>query len=112
LAMREADAIVAEDVLAALQKALLRFRPRVGEIVTLVYWSHFTDPDRRPVPGFVPGYEIGSLEGPPRENWTLLRLPVGVTIPFWLRFREHEASRLIVTFASSEFETFALASVS
>jgi hypothetical protein len=60
------------------------------------------------VDGFVPGYQIDLVPGPPRANWIRLRLPGIGFVRFWPRFDEREARRLTMAFASAQFGTFAL----
>jgi hypothetical protein len=106
--MFESEAVMAEDVFALLQRRLSEVRPRVGDIVTLGYWSEYREPDGTDVIGFVPGYMVEARKGPPDDSWVLLRLPDGRKLPFWARERKHEAPWLIISVASSAHGTFAL----
>lgn len=63
--MLEADAIMSEEVLALLDRAMRRLQPKPGDFVTLAYFSEFKERDGSPVAEFAPGYSPLIVEGPP-----------------------------------------------
>lgn len=106
--MLEADAIMSEEVLVLLDRAMRRLQPKPGDLVTLAYFSEFKERDGSPVVEFAPGYSPLIVEGPPPDYWSLMRLPNGAKVPFWPRQREHQVRWLIMTIASSAYATFSL----
>jgi hypothetical protein len=109
--MLEAEAILDDEVLAAMREAVRRVAAPAGEILTLRYWSEFREPDGRRVDGFVPGYQIDACEGRPTGNWVRLRVRGIGFILFWPRFDVRDAGRVKLSFASRRYGTFALAGV-